>query len=45
MVEAVAIVVDEGAAAAGEVVLFDYGHAQTGFGEASCESNASRSSA
>jgi hypothetical protein len=45
LVEAVALVVDERAATAGEVVLFDDGDAQAGFGEARGEGYAAGSSA
>jgi hypothetical protein len=41
----VAALVDEGATAAGEVVLLDDGDAQAGFGEAGGEGDASSSGA
>lgn len=45
LVEAVAFVVDEGAAAAGVVVLLEDGNAETGLCEAGCEGNTASSSA
>lgn len=36
LVEAVAVMVDEGATSSGEVVLLDDGDSETGFGETSC---------
>lgn len=40
LVEAVAVLVDEGAAAAGEGVLFEDGDVEAGFGEVRCRRDA-----
>lgn len=45
LVEAVAVMVDEGASSSGEVVLLDDSDSETGFGETSCEGNTAGSSA